>query len=162
MIHNQTTLIPTTLPPDPPMSYFPLTKTPFSQPLPHLTINPPLEGELDHPSGGCIYVPFLLLLSDTLDSRPYTGIDYGFNLVYGNHRKIHSPSHELTLDSWPFMGIDFVSPLKCESTLDSLPLTWINSIFPSIYVNITLIDLYWIPVPIRELTLDSRPYLESS
>ena len=68
----------------PPMSYFPLTKPPFSQhppPLPHLTINPPLEGELDHPSGGCIYVPFLLLLlllllPDTLDSRPYTGIDF--------------------------------------------------------------------------------------
>ena len=44
-----------------------------------------------------------------LDSRPYTGIDYGFTFVYGNHRKIHNPSHESTLDSRPFMGIDFVS-----------------------------------------------------
>ena len=90
---HQTTLIPTSPPP-----------------LPHLTINPPLEGELDHPSGGCIYVPFLLLLllllSDTLDSRPYTGIDYGFTLVYGNHRMIHNPSRESTLDSQPYMGID--------------------------------------------------------
>ena len=75
--------------PDHPDAYNPPTRPPYvilpthqntllPTPLPHLTINPPLEGELDHPSGGCIYVPFLLLLllPDTLDSRPYTGIDF--------------------------------------------------------------------------------------
>ena len=40
---HQTNLIPTPLPPP-------------------THINPPSEGELAHPSGGCIYVPFLLLL----------------------------------------------------------------------------------------------------
>ena len=69
-----------------------------------------------------------------------------------NQLEIHNPLWELTL----FLV------LICESTLDSLLLTWINSRFPSIYVNITLIDLYWIPVHTRELTFDSRLYLESS
>ena len=44
-----------------------------------------------------------------LDSRHYTGINFGFMPIYGNHHKIHNPSRESTLDSRPFMGIDFVS-----------------------------------------------------
>ena len=44
-----------------------------------------------------------------IDSRPYTGIIFGFSPVYGNHHMIHNPSRESTLDSRPFMEIDFVS-----------------------------------------------------
>ena len=31
-----------------------------------------------------------------LDSRPYTGINFGFSPIYGNHNKIHNPSREST------------------------------------------------------------------
>ena len=34
-----------------------------------------------------------------LDSRPYTGIDFGFLPLYGNQHKIHNHLHESTLDS---------------------------------------------------------------
>ena len=34
-----------------------------------------------------------------LDSRPYTGIDFGFLSLYGNQHKIHNNLHESTLDS---------------------------------------------------------------
>ena len=34
-----------------------------------------------------------------LDSRPYTGIDFGFLTLYGNQHKIHNLFHESTLDS---------------------------------------------------------------
>ena len=42
-----------------------------------------------------------------LDSRPYTGIDFGFLPLYGNQHKINNPSCESTLDSRAYTGIYF-------------------------------------------------------
>ena len=42
-----------------------------------------------------------------LDSRPYTGIDFGFLPLHGNQHKIHNPLRESTLDSRAYTGIDF-------------------------------------------------------
>ena len=42
-----------------------------------------------------------------MDSRPYTGIDFGFLPLRGNQLKIHDRLHESTIDSRAYTWIDF-------------------------------------------------------
>ena len=65
-----------------------------------------------------------------LDSRPYTGIDSGFLLLYGNQHKIHNRLHESTIDSRAYTWIDF-GFLSLHENWHQIPGPWWESLNPN-------------------------------
>ena len=65
-----------------------------------------------------------------LDSRPYTGIDFGFIPLNGNQHKIHNHLHESTLDSRAYTWINF-GFLSLHENWHQIPGPWWESLNPN-------------------------------